>query len=467
MTYSSIHTALRLDAEYAAHSRSEYLEAIARRVDVEPLDAVTSHISSGHTPYKHDVKTGEVGFVTVECVSPLRFHAEKLKSITKEQYTSEFSRQPIKKLSVLCTIKRRICQAFPFLEAPSEPLAINQDVALLEPNERIGAAYLATYLSSRVGQDFADRQKTEQMNPYISLVYLRTMPVVLLSTDFQNKIEDTIRLARRYEAEANRLKVNAEGALLGALGLASWTPPEPVAYQKPLSTIQSSKRMDAEHFDPRHLYAEEVIARRSYEHLRDLAEFVSSGPAWPSSSFTTPDDPDGTPFARIRNCKPGKIEVENLDRLLPAGIAKFKSGMARAGDIAIGMDGIRWFYAGTLDGDAYINQRVSWVRLNDDAPSPGYVQLVLNSPLGQAQLLRRMTIAQTVGHITLDDIRSIKIPVLNDAEMANISNAVEDSEKSNAQAALLLEAAKRAVEIAIEDGEPAALTFLDEVEGAD
>jgi hypothetical protein len=43
---------------------------------------------------------------------------------------------------------------------------------------------------------------------------------------------------------------------------------------------------------------------------------------------------------------------------------------------------------------------------------------------------------------------------------------IRDARRDKAQAVQLLEAAKRAVEIAIEDGEPAALAFLDAAEGA-
>jgi len=137
--------------------------------------------------------------------------------------------------------------------------------------------------------------------------------------------------------------------------------------------------------------------------------------------------------------------------------------MARQGDLAIGMDGIKWFYAGLLSGDAYINQRVGWVRLKDASPSPDFVQLFINGPLGQSQLLRRMTIAQTVGHITLDDIRDIKVPLLKGNYEAQITELLQEANASKIKSRKLLEGAKRAVEIAIEESEEAALSFLDDL----
>ena len=175
----------RLDAEFVVNEYIAWLRGIQGKRDFVPLSKVVGQIGSGHTPYKHDISQGDVGFITVECVGPLYFAEEKLKRITQEQFDDEFQTMRAVKGGVLCTIKRRICQAYPFFDTPSQPLAINQDVALLIPNEGVRPGYLAAYLSSKIGQRFADRQKTEQINPYISGANLRTLPITVLR-HFQN-----------------------------------------------------------------------------------------------------------------------------------------------------------------------------------------------------------------------------------------------------------------------------------------
>jgi len=131
--FSKMRDNARLDAGFAAHAKSDWLGQLQQKRVFVPLGSKMAFIGSGHTPYGHDVSIGEVGFVTVECVDALRFHPDKLKRITQTQYDSQFLTKRVKAGSVLCTIKRRICKAYPFLEEPTQPLALNQDVALLCP----------------------------------------------------------------------------------------------------------------------------------------------------------------------------------------------------------------------------------------------------------------------------------------------------------------------------------------------
>lgn len=346
------------------------------------------------------------------------------------------------------------------LDSWQYPINSNQDIAKIIP-ESISPFYLAAFLSSSFGRTQIDRLPVGSVQQHIFLWMIERIQI----PRFGSTLEKRISLLSQRAYETNEIVTQhfarAEETLLAALGLSDWNPPKPVAYQKSASALRLAKRFDAEFFDPRHMYAEDVISSCGFDTVGHLATFVSSGPAWPSSSFTTAEDPDGIPFVRIRNCKPGVIKTSDLDRLRMNELENFKAAAAKSGDLAIGMDGIKWFYAGILDGDAYINQRVGWVRLKENSPSPHFLQLVINSPLGQAQLLRRMTIAQTVGHVTLDDIRSLKIPRLPRLYEAKITETIQAGIQARERASQLLRAAKRAVEIAIEEDEPAALVFLE------
>ena len=66
--------------------------------------------------------------------------------------------------------------------------------------------------------------------------------------------------------------------------------------------------------------------------------------------------------------------------------------------------------------------------------------------------------------ITDAHIFSLPFPQIDVAMEAQVVANIRDARQAKAKAAQLLEAAKRAVEIAIEDGETAALAFLDAAE---
>jgi hypothetical protein len=112
-------------------------------------------------------------------------------------------------------------------------------------------AYIAAYLSSSVGQTFADRQKTEQINPYISLENLRTLPFFSASPGFQKRITTVVALSANERHLAERLIAKAENSLIAALGLSAWQPPEPSTYTRTASAAFAERRLDAEYFAPR------------------------------------------------------------------------------------------------------------------------------------------------------------------------------------------------------------------------
>ncbi|MBV9467924.1 MAG: hypothetical protein JOZ57_01610, partial [Abitibacteriaceae bacterium] len=74
------------------------------------------------------------------------------------------------------------------------------------------------------------------------------------------------------------------------------------------------------------------------------------------------------------------------------------------------------------------------------------------SRVGQSQLLREMTIAQTVGHITNENVRDLLIPLLSDDLRNELSQKVKASITAKDDAQSLLETAKRRVEELIEQG---------------
>lgn len=461
---SELERTARIDAEYF-QKRFLHSAALIERWDRDHVAALT-HVSDGnHFSISEDFVEDGVPYYRGQDVTG-RFFVETAAPIhiTREAFDQKHMvRSHLKKGDVLLSIIGTIGELS--LVASKDPATCSCKLAILRPRN-VSPEYLAVFLRSEHGQNQIERMTRGAVQKGLILEDMDQLWVSRVSEKFEKRIVEAVQASRATRNLMTRKQAQAEEDLLTAFGLSRWEPPEPIAYRQKLSSMQSAKRMDAEHFDPRHLYAEEVISRRPFKQLGELAEFVATGPAWPSSSFTTSDDGRGMPFVRIRNCKPGRIEVGDLDRLLPEGIAKFDAGLAQAGDITVGMDGIKWFYAGLLDGEAYVNQRVGWVRLEDTAPPPDYVQSVLNSPLGQSQFLRRMTIAQTVGHITLDDIRSIKIPVLTTSEVEKITTGVRQGAEAKDASDRILKLAKRAVEVAIEAGEPAAIAYLDQAEGA-
>ena len=252
---------MRLDADFHSHPfRQKFLNR-EKLLRFSTLGQEVDFIGSGHTPYKHDVSSGQIPFITVECIGDLEFFNEKTKRITNEQYKSEYKNKIISKGSVVCTIKRRICKAYPFL-SKTKKMALNQDVALIRPKANLLPSFLAVYFNCSFGQGLADSLKTEQMNPYISLVNLAKLPVPLIGTNFQKKIEKIVLGSQKIKSQSDDEYAQAQILLLSELGLADWQPKHSLSFVQNYSDTKRAERIDAEYFQPK--YEEIVHAIKSY-----------------------------------------------------------------------------------------------------------------------------------------------------------------------------------------------------------
>lgn len=198
-----------------------------------------------------------------------------------------------------------------------------------------------------------------------------------------------------------------------------------IFYQMPIGAIVLGRRNDPEFFHPKYVKVIDKILTKNNVRLKDIAS-VSSGFPWKSAYFL--EGNEGEPVVRIRNCKPGHIDISDLTSINPAYANSMGVQRANSNDIVIGMDGVKYFYASLIIEPCYINQRVAIVRLKEGSKvTPEYLLYVINSYIGQSQLLRAMTVAATVGHISNNTIRNLLIPFIDDEFVKRISSIIKKS----------------------------------------
>jgi type I restriction enzyme, S subunit len=214
------------------------------------------------------------------------------------------------------------------------------------------------------------------------------------------------------------------------------------------NSFLASDRIDAEFYSPRPLRLLAHLQEQPYTELGTIST-IRNGFPWNSDSFQD-NGISGEPVVRIRDCKPFYIENKHLTTIESAYANSVLFEKAKSNDIVIGMDGLKWFYASLVTESVFVNQRVCHLTINADNIPPEYVTLVINSKIGQTQLLREMTIAQTVGHITNQSVSRLIIPLLAKDKIDDLARMLQDSMASKIRSELFLSIAKRAVELAIE-----------------
>ena len=95
---------------------------------------------------------------------------------------------------------------------------------------------------------------------------------------------------------------------------------------------------------------------------------------------------------------------------------------------------------------------------------PDYLTLVLNSPAVQLQAERAASGA-VIQHWKPSEIQQVIIPILDMSEQQKLSQMVQQSFFLRRQSEQFLDYAKRAVELAIEQGEDVAMAWLKEKGG--
>lgn len=191
------------------------------------------------------------------------------------------------------------------------------------------------------------------------------------------------------------------------------------------SDITINNRFDSEYYNPK---AKKIVARiKEMNHVLVGTNFeIKNGFPWKSDCFL--EDNSGLPVIRIRDIKPTFIDNENLTSLERSYAESIGFPKAQPNDVVIGMDGAKYFYGSLIEEECLVNQRVCHItpKVNTTISSE-YTTFIINSEIGQSQLLRDMTIAGTVGHITNVNVAKLIIPIFSEEIHSEITKLIRKS----------------------------------------
>lgn len=332
----------------------------------------------------------------------------------------------------------------------------------LETYESWQRSLIISHLLGEFGAVLKGRLKTNLLVSYIAKGDLYRIPVPEFGMSFNSKIHDFVENALRLRSEIVGKQEEANFQLISALGLADLLIPEPLTYSTRSSDTIAARRLDAQYFMPVKKQVKQALATLAGEPLADRVKSVRE--LW------VPDR--APPTMRVRNYDVTDALVPLLDAekepSYAAEIGSMKK-VLRDGDVAVSR--LR----------AYLKE-IAVVRTGDDIPSVGSSEFIVLRPNGPdispetLMVFLRSAPVQTILKWCQDgsqhprfsegDLLSIPLP---DA-VANVSTKVtllvQEGFTARDRARRLLDSAKRAVEIAIEDSEAAALAHLEQAEEA-
>ena len=355
--------------------------------------------------------------------------------------------------TVLLTMSGSVGSSIVALPSWEYPINSNQDIAKIKTKD-VDPYYLAAFLGSRFGRFQIERLPVGSVQQHIFLWMIESMLVARLGRKAEERIGRTIRAAYAAREYGIRRLAEAEGALMVALGLTAWSPPTPLSYLTRASVAFKSGRLDAEFFAPRIRQLLDILEnsgptiggvapsrRRKFDPgLPGTFEYIEIGDlAGDGTTGSTSLERSAAPSRATWHVDSGDVITSTVrpKRRLSALIEDHQEGhVCSSGFVVLGPIAVR-----------------SEVLLT-------YLRLPIF-----CELMDLHTSASMYPAIAEGDLMGLPFAPPDSRTEKAICKAVADARNARRRSKALLDAAKRAVEVAIEQNEAEAMRLLRDVEG--
>ena len=320
---------------------------------------------------------------------------------------------------------------------------------------------LWAYLSSKYGQAVLWRSASQTGQPHLTLKNILDVDMPAISESIGNNIKLLYERSRQKVFNANKLYKEAEQILLKALNMDNFVPSQQNTTTKSLSQFMNAGRLDAEYFQPK------------YDDIENKIKFLQEDKK--SEYFTVNNIiSEGNRVIKIEDKKEYKyIELSDIDNYGNVTDCTIDIGInlpSRARKEVHTGDVIVSSLEGSLQKCAIITETFNGALVStgfhvikSDEINSETLLLLFKSWFMQ-ELMRKHSTGAIMAATSDDSFKKILLPVVKLDVQEMIANKIQKSFELRAKSNELLEAAKKAVEIAIEEDEETAMQYLEQFE---
>lgn len=336
-----------------------------------------------------------------------------------------------------------------------EEASSNQAVAKVSLKKGQSPYTVSTFLNSKFGQHQIQRFKTITGQPNINMALIESLRVPEFSVQLCQGIEVLMHRVDDVKGSAFNIYTEAENLLLDTLGMTNFTPSiEGCNIKSYKDSFAATGRLDAEYYQPKY---ENYQARvHAYSHgWQSLMQVCNL-----KDSNFTPDDSTTYKYIELADIdNSGGITgcTEALGNDLPSRARR----IVEAGDVLIPS------VEGSLSSCAIVSKKMSaalcstgFYVINSGKINPETLLVLFKSPLMQ-NLLKQGCSGTILTAINKTEFQNIPVPIIEDEAQTKIAALVRESFSLKAESEHLLDVAKRAVEIAIEQDENAGMAYIE------
>ncbi len=292
-------------------------------------------------------------------------------------------------------------------------------IRLVPDSGRLLPDFLTIYLNTSFGVGQVKRRAMRSINQAnVSASEIRKVLIPEVDVAEQQLVADLVNQGFATLRDSERLYRKAEQLLEAELGLNALTFAKPIGYTARFSELETSRRADAQHYQPRFAHLLSHLARFPTARIRDIKTYNRRGmqPIYV---------PDGD--IRVVNSKhlgPKHIDYDHLECTSNRHYASAVVAHIQPEDILIYSTGA---YVGRTNAyldnaPAMASNHVNILRVNAGIDR-AYLALVLQNTVGQFQTLKHVR-GSTQVELYPADIDKFVVPLLSSAKQEVIGNLV-------------------------------------------
>lgn len=443
---------LRLDAEFF---RPDYLQIQNRLEEIGSRKLIDFQVNIRHPKeiQRNYVDNG-ILFLRAQNVRPLSIDLTSNPVYISEEDAERLKENTIHYKDILITRSgANAGQCTIYLE---DSHAISSSHTFIVQSGDLNPFFLAIFLNTKYGKALIEKGKYGSAQPEVAPPFLYQIPIPNWE-NLPSVIEKTYLRSKELTELSKTRYAETQTLLLSELGLVDWQPKHKLAFATDYASMQHAERIDADYFQPK--YDEVVNTIKNYsggwntlENLVTLKKCVEVGRGEYLDA--------GIPFVRVSNLNSfGITEEKYISEELYSDIEEHQP---KQGEILLSKDatpGIA-YYLREQPKRMIPSSGILRLKSKTDKVGNEYLTLVLNSILTQEQINRDVG-GSVILHWRPDQVAGTVIPILHQEKQAEIQQKVIESFNLRERAKDLLECAKRAVEIAIEQDEQTAIDWLE------
>lgn len=351
---------------------------------------------------------------------------------------------------------RSYLQEFAIVEKNDlKQVASTEYLSYFPKNEEIfSSALLLAFTKTKYVQKILNSSQYGTEHPRFYEFVFDRMPINLNILKLNKVVKELIEQCFTLRQSADTLYKEAENILLEELGLKDFKPQNKKCFIKNLSNTQEVGRFDAEYFQPKY---EDIIEKiKGYKG----GYFVLKDEDVNDKNFNPKKDVCYK-YIELSNIS-NNATINNVEMITGDNLPTRARRIVKTNDIIVSS------VEGSLNSISLITENY-----NNSLCSTGFFVLktqklnseslliFLKSIIGQMQLKRGCK-GTILTSIDKNELKQIIIPLLPLSIQTLISSKIQQSFENREKSKQLLEVAKRAVEIAIEENEEAGLKYIEE-----